>query len=135
MLGGSLPPTQVLIIAILYGAGAHGIMTLNDFKAIKGDSEMGINSLPVLLGAERAALVASAIMAVPQVIVIGLLVSWQQYIESGIVILLLIAQVLMMKRLVRDPIKDAYWYSGFGVPLYVLGMMASAVALRIFAGA
>jgi chlorophyll synthase len=39
-----------------------------------------------------------------------------------------------MKRLLRDPIKDAYWYSGFGVPLYVLGMMASAVALRIFAG-
>jgi chlorophyll synthase len=35
---------------------------------------------------------------------------------------------------VADPIKDAYWYSGFGVPLYVLGMMASAVAVRIFAG-
>jgi len=135
MLGGSLPSTQVLILAVLYGAGAHGIMTLNDFKAIKGDSEMGINSLPVLLGAERAALVASIIMAVPQVIVIGLLASWQQYIETGIVTLLLIAQLLMMKRLVADPIKDAYWYSGFGVPLYVLGMMASAVAVRIFAGA
>jgi chlorophyll synthase len=94
---------------------------------------MGINSLPVLLGAERAALVASIIMAVPQVIVIGLLASWQQYIETGIVTLLLIAQLLMMKRLVADPIKDAYWYSGFGVPLYVLGMMASAVAVRIFA--
>jgi len=134
MLGGSLPPLQVLILAALYGAGAHGIMTLNDFKAIKGDREMGINSLPVLLGAERAALVACAIMAVPQVIVIGLLAAWGQYTEAGIVTLLLIGQLLMMKRLLRDPIKDAYWYSGFGVPLYVLGMMASAVALRIFAG-
>ena len=110
-------------------------MTLNDFKAIKGDTEMGINSLPVLLGAERAALLASAIMAAPQMIVIGLLASWEQYFEAGIVTLLLITQLLMMKRLVRDPIKDAYWYSGFGVPLYVLGMMASAVAARIFAGA
>jgi chlorophyll synthase len=109
-------------------------MTLNDFKAIKGDREMGINSLPVLLGPERAALVASAIMAVPQVIVIGLLAGWGQYLEAGIVTLLLIGQLLMMRRLLRDPIKDAYWYSGFGVPLYVLGMMASAVALRMFAG-
>jgi len=134
MLGGALPSPQVLALAVLYGAGAHGIMTLNDFKAIKGDSEMGIKSLPVLLGPDRAALVACAIMAVPQLIVIGILTAWGQYLEAGIVAVLLVAQLLMMKRLLRDPIKDAYWYSGFGVPLYVLGMMASAVAVRIFAG-
>jgi chlorophyll synthase len=134
MLGGALPPPQVLVLALLYGAGAHGIMTLNDFKAIRGDREMGIHSLPVLLGPERAALVACIIMIVPQVIVIGLLAAWGQVFEAGVVIVLLAAQLLMMKRLLRDPIKDAYWYSGFGVPLYVLGMMASAVAVRMFAG-
>jgi chlorophyll synthase len=37
--------------------------------------------------------------------------------------------MLMMRRLLRDPVGQAYWYSGFGVPLYVLGMMASAVAV------
>ena len=73
MLGGTLPPAQVLLVAILYGVGAHGIMTLNDFKAIKGDREMGISSLPVLLGSDRAAQVACAVMAAPQVIVIALL--------------------------------------------------------------
>ena len=132
MLGGALPPVQVLIVALLYGAGAHGIMTLNDFKAIKGDREMGINSLPVLLGPDRAARVASAIMAIPQVIVIGLLLAWGRPVEALIVTLLLGGQLHMMRRLLRDPIKEAYWYSGFGIPLYVLGMMASAFALRIF---
>ena len=134
MLGGTLPPTQVLVLAGLYSIGAHGIMTLNDFKAIKGDREMGINSLPVLLGPQRAAQVACALMAAPQVIVIGLLMSWGQHFQAGIVVLLLIGQLLMMRRFLRDPIKDAIWYSGFGVPLFVFGMMASAFAVRIFAG-
>jgi chlorophyll synthase len=104
-------------------------MTLNDFKAIKGDREMGIDSLPVMLGPERAAMAACAIMALPQVAVILLLLSWSRPIEASIVIALLGGQILMMQRLLRDPIGQAYWYSGFGVPLYVLGMMASAVAV------
>jgi len=129
MLGGALPSSQILVLALLYGAGAHGIMTLNDFKAIKGDREMGINSLPVMLGPDRAAMVACAIMVVPQVIVIMLLLGWGRPIEACIVVALLGGQILMMQRLLRDPVKEAYWYSGFGVPLYVLGMMASAVAV------
>ena len=134
MLGGALPPVQVLGLAALYSIGAHGIMTLNDFKAIKGDREMGINSLPVLLGPDRAAQVACAIMAAPQFAVVALLLSWGQVMHAGIVALLLGGQLLMMRRFLRDPIKDAIWYSGFGVPLFVLGMMASAFAVRIFAG-
>ena len=130
MLGGSLPPYRVLVLAALYSIGAHGIMTLNDFKAIKGDREMGINSLPVLLGADRAAQVACAIMVVPQLIVIALLLSWHQFIPAGIVVLLLTGQALMMRRFLRGPIADAIWYSGFGVPLFVFGMMAGAFAVR-----
>jgi chlorophyll/bacteriochlorophyll a synthase len=129
MLGGALPSPQILALALLYGAGAHGIMTLNDFKAIKGDSEMGIRSLPVMLGPDRAAMAACAIMALPQIVVILLLLSWGAPIAASIVIALLGGQILMMQRLLRDPVGQAYWYSGFGVPLYVLGMMASAVAV------
>jgi chlorophyll synthase len=39
-----------LLLALLYSVGAHGIMTLNDFKSIEGDKQMGIGSLPVQLG-------------------------------------------------------------------------------------
>lgn len=132
MLGGSLPPVQILLLAGLYSIGAHGIMTLNDFKAIKGDREMGINSLPVLLGTDRAAQTACVIMAVPQVMVIGLLASWGQLIHAAVVAGLLLAQMLMMRRLLRAPVSEAIWYSGFGVPLFVLGMMVSAFAVRVF---
>jgi chlorophyll synthase len=34
----------------------------------------------------------------------------------------------------REPIAKALWYSGFGVPLFVGGMMVSAFALRGLGG-
>ena len=134
LLGGNLPALEILLLAGLYSVGAHGIMTLNDFKAIRGDREMGINSLPVLLGPDRAAQAACAIMTAPQLVVITLLAWWGQPVHAAIVAGLLLGQLAMMRRLLRDPIKDAIWYSGFGVPLFVLGMMVSAFAVRIFSG-
>jgi chlorophyll synthase len=130
MLGGALPPAPVLVLALLYSLGAHGIMTLNDFKSTEGDRRMGIDSLPVLLGPVGAARLASSVMALPQLVVIGLLLAWARPIEAAIVGLLLLAQLAMMRRFIKAPTAQALWYSGFGVPLYVLGMMASGVAVR-----
>ena len=49
------PSWAIVVIATLYSIGAHGIMALNDFKALEGDRQTGVNSLPVTLGPERAA--------------------------------------------------------------------------------
>ena len=57
-VGGDLPASNILLIALLYSLGAHGIMTLNDFKAIEGDIAIGIRTLPVQLGATKAARLA-----------------------------------------------------------------------------
>ena len=43
----TFPNFNIVVIASLYAVGAHGIMTLNDFKALEGDKQTGINSLPV----------------------------------------------------------------------------------------
>ena len=126
----ALPSNHNLLLALLYSIGAHGIMTLNDFKAISGDRQMGIRSLPVQLGASRAAWLACVVMAVPQLIVISLLVSWGQQVAVAIVALLLAAQIALMARFLGDPVRRATWYSALGVSLYVLGMLASAFAVR-----
>jgi len=65
MLGGGLPDWRIVALAALYSAGAHGIMTLNDFKSIEGDREMGIGSLPVRLGVDGAARTAIAAAIMP----------------------------------------------------------------------
>jgi len=132
MLGGALPPAPSLALAFLYSAGAHGIMTLNDFKSVRGDRQMGIHSLPVLLGPRRAAECACLLMGLPQAAVVALLLVWGRPIHACIVIVLLAAQVVLMLRFLRAPAASAVWYSGFGVPLYVLGMMASAFAVQVF---
>lgn len=131
MLGGLLPPAPVLLLALLYSLGAHGIMTLNDFKSRQGDLRMGIDSLPALLGPWGAAVVASQIMATAQVVVILLLLHWGSPLQAALVAALLLAQLPLMARLIREPTpRRALEMSGFGVPLYVLGMMVSAVAVR-----
>ena len=130
MAGGALPEARSLLLALLYSIGAHGIMTLNDFKAIEGDSRMGIRSLPVQLGPDRAARVACWVMAVPQLIVVILLTQWGAPVAAVSVAALIAAQAVLMRRLIAAPIQQALFYSGFGVPLYVSGMMVSAFALR-----
>ena len=129
MLDGNLPPDEVLIIALLYSVGAHGIMTLNDFKSIEGDLAVGLRSLPAMLGADRAARLAGAVMALPQVVVIALLVSWQAHWQAATIVALLLGQLLAMRRLLTDPRAFAPWYNGTGVTAYVSGMMITATAL------
>ncbi|KPF69489.1 bacteriochlorophyll/chlorophyll a synthase [beta proteobacterium AAP99] len=128
--GGVLPDSRSLVLALLYSAGAHGIMTLNDFKSVAGDRIMGVGSLPVRLGVDRAAQVASVTMAVPQLAVIGLLLFWGAPWHAVAVGVLLGVQVLMMRRFIAAPVARALWYSALGVPLFVSGMMVSAFALR-----
>jgi chlorophyll synthase len=130
VITGALPDWHAMAMAALYSFGAHGIMTLNDFKSIAGDTHMGIGSLPVRLGARRAALVACWMMVMPQCVVIALLASWGQGGYAAAVGLLLATQLLLMRRLLRSPRELAPWYNGTGITLYVLGMLLSAFALR-----
>jgi chlorophyll synthase len=135
LAAGAWPDARILAIALLYSAGAHGIMTLNDFKSIDGDREMGIGSLPVRLGAEAAARVACVMMALPQGVVVALLAAWGAPWHALAVAGALVAQLLLMRRLLGDPRALAPWYNGTGVTLYVSGMLVSAFALARLAGA
>ena len=130
MAGGAMPELRSLALALLYSVAAHGIMTLNDFKSITGDRQLGIGSLPVRLGVQRAARAACLVMAVPQAIVVACLLAWGSPWHAVAIAALLAAQLVMMRRFLAAPIERALWYSGFGVPLYVSGMLVSAFALR-----
>ena len=124
------PSFPVVMVAILYGLGAHGIMTLNDFKALEGDRVMGIKSLPVLVGPEVAAKIACLMMALPQTIVISMLFVWDRPVFAAVVFASLLAQFWAMRVMMRDPKAKAPWYNATGVTLYVSGMMVTAFASR-----
>ena len=134
MAGGSMPGWRSLALAALYSAGTHGIMTLNDFKAVEGDRQMGVRSLPVQLGVQNAARVACWTMLLPQLFVVLLLVLWGTPIHALAILGLMLLQLLLMDYFLDSPTERALLYSGFGVPLFVAGMMVSAFALRALAG-
>jgi chlorophyll synthase len=129
VMAAALPSTPVLIVLGLYSFGAHGIMTLNDFKAVEGDRATGLRSLPVVLGVDRAARVACLVMALPQVLVVVLLGLWGHAIVAAVVAVLLLGQLGLMRRLLGDPLARTPWYNATGTTLYVLGMLASSLGL------
>ena len=132
---GTWPDARIITLALLYSIGAHGIMTLNDFKAIDGDRQLGVLSLPVQLGPERAARLAGIVIVLPQVIAfLLLLAAWNRPLHAVSLLVLIVIQLLLLPTFQRDPVKKALWYSGVGVPFSVLGMMICAHALRSLAG-
>ncbi|MFN0022670.1 MAG: chlorophyll synthase ChlG [Parvularculaceae bacterium] len=132
---GAAPGWPIIALALLYSIGAHGIMTLNDFKSIEGDLRMGVRSLPAQLGPDRAARVACIVMAVPQAVVILGLVAAGKSVHAVIVGVALFVQIVLMRRFLDNPRANAPWYNATGTLLYVLGMLAAAFAVRSMAGA
>jgi chlorophyll synthase len=134
MLGDTMPAPESLALALIFSLGAHGIMTLNDFKAVEGDAQMGIRSLPVQLGVHAAARTACAFMLLSQLAVSILLWQWGFANASAWVLALCVAQLPLMKLFVANPIRHAITLSAWGVPMFVSGMMVSAWALRALQG-
>lgn len=130
MLGGAVPSWKIFALATLYSLGTHGIMTLNDFKAVEGDRQMGIRSLPAALGVDRAAWVACLVMLIPQFVVITLLAAWGKPFHAAAIGGLIVAQTLIMGGFLAAPRQRALFLSAVGVPFFVWGMMVSAFAVR-----
>ncbi len=130
MLGGEMPSHNAIVLALLYSFGAHGIMTLNDFKAVEGDAQMGVRSLPVQLGVTKAAFTACGFMLFAQWAVAILLLEWGSPNSALAVLLLSVCQLPLMLRFIQNPVEKALSVSAFGVPLFVSGMMVSAWSLR-----
>ena len=129
IMTGALPNPHILLIALLYSLGAHGIMTLNDFKSIEGDRAVGIASLPAMLGPERAGLVACIVMVLPQLAVITAMFAWRHPATAVAVFTLTIVQMYLMFWLLDQPRGRAPMYNATGTTLYVIGMLVCAFAL------
>ena len=91
---------------------------------------MGILSLPVQLGVDKAVRLACWVMTAPQLLVIWLLLDWSHPYYAGAVASLLIGQFILMQWLLKNPREQAPFYNATGTTLYVLGMLVSAFALH-----
>jgi chlorophyll synthase len=124
-----LPGHGILMLALLYSFGAHGIMTLNDFKSVEGDRAVGIRSLPAMLGEAAAAKLACVVMILPQLAVILLMLLGRHPVAGLAVTGLVSVQMFLMVDLLEQPRERAIWYNATGTTLYVIGMLVCAFAL------
>ncbi|EAT59699.1 chlorophyll synthase ChlG [Chlorobium ferrooxidans] len=125
-----VPSTETIALAIIFSIGAHGIMTLNDFKSVVGDRIRKVASIPVQLGEKKAAVLAAILMDLAQLAAIAILVYKGSMTTTVIALVLLVAQLPMQKILIAKPLEKAVWYNAFGTLLYVLSMMVCAVGIR-----
>ena len=130
IMAGAFPDWRIVLFATLYSLGAHGIMTLNDFKSVEGDIKTGVRSIPVQLGVTGAARLACFVMALPQVIVIACLIAWDRPFYADAIGVSLAIQFFLMNRFLKNPRGEAIFYNATGTTLYVLGMLVAAFALR-----
>jgi chlorophyll synthase len=123
-----------ILIALLYSLGAHGIMSINDYKSIDGDKEGGVSTIPVLYGPKVASWLIVITMNVAQIVVIGAFLYWNLWWAALIITLILMAQMPIQRTFLRDPMANYLKFSAIGVSFYVWGMMAAAVGLRSVGG-
>ncbi|NJN65210.1 MAG: chlorophyll synthase ChlG [Chloroflexaceae bacterium] len=118
-------------LAFLYSVSAHGIMTVNDFKSIVGDTQMGIKSIPVMYGEKVAAWLVVLKMSLAQALVVVLLFWWGNPVAAVVVLLLLLAQIVPFRRFLRHPSPNAVFFNLTAIQLSIWGMLVSALGLAL----
>jgi len=118
------------VLASLFSLGAHGLMTLNDFKSLEGDRALGLRSIPVMLGERKAMLQAVTFINFFQAAAMAFVLFNGAWIAAAVMNILLIVQLPMQRKLGRDPKRNAPWYCASGIPPFCWSMLTAALALR-----
>ena len=121
-----------VLMAALFSLGAHGIMTINDFKSMAGDRLSGINSIPVLHGETAASWAAFLTIDIAQAIVVVYFLASGNWVFAAIIAGLLLLQIPTQWKFfsIADPRKRAVFYNASGIAMFVWGMMAAAIGVR-----
>jgi len=119
-----------LIVAGLYTLSSTGTMTINDFKSIEGDRQVGINTLPAVFGERKAAIIASALINLGQLLAAVYMLSLGLPAYALAVGGLVLPQFLLQFGLVRSPRTMDVRYNAVAQNFLVAGMLICAFAIR-----
>ena len=121
-------PTALLTLA--YSLAGLGIAVVNDFKSVEGDRALGLQSLPVAFGIERASWISVAMIDGFQLAMVAVLIAIGQRFAAVLLVLLIIPQITFQDIwLLRDPVAFDVKYQASAQPFLVLGMLVTALAV------
>lgn len=119
-----------LIVAAAYTVASTGTMTINDFKSVDGDRQVGIRTLPAVFGETNAALIAAVLINLGQILAALWLVLSGQTAYGAVVAGLIVPQFLLQFSLVRSPRTMDVRYNAIAQNFLVAGMLVCAFAIR-----
>ena len=120
----------VIVLTLIYSMAGLGIAVVNDFKAVEGDRQLGLKSLPVMFGIQTAAWICVLMIDVFQGGMAAYLMSIHKNLYAVLVILLIIPQIVFQDMyFLRDPLENDVKYQASAQPFLVLGMLVTAIAL------
>jgi chlorophyll synthase len=128
-LFGQLTWTTALL-TLAYSLAGLGIAVVNDFKSVEGDRTLGLQSLPVVFGIERASWISAAMIDLFQLAMVAVLIAIGQHLAAVILVLLIVPQITFQDIwLLRDPVAFDVKYQASAQPFLVLGMLVTALAI------
>jgi len=128
-LFGQLTWTTALL-TLAYSLSGLGIAVVNDFKSVEGDRALGLQSLPVAFGIEKASWISAAMIDVFQLAMVVVLVAIGQHFAAVLLVLLIVPQITFQDIwLLRDPVAFDVKYQASAQPFLVLGMLVTALAI------
>ncbi len=121
---------KIIVITLVYSMAGLGIAVVNDFKSVDGDAQLGLKSLPVMFGIDKAAWICVAMIDVFQLGIAAYLMSIHQNLYAVLLILLVIPQITFQDMyFLRDPLNNDVKYQASAQPFLVLGMLVAALAI------
>jgi chlorophyll synthase len=128
-LFGQLTWTTALL-TLAYSLAGLGIAVVNDFKSVEGDRMLGLQSLPVVFGVEKASWISAAMIDLFQLAMVAVLIAIGQHFAAVLLVLLIVPQITFQDIwLLRDPVLYDVKYQASAQPFLVLGMLVTALAV------
>lgn len=120
----------IVILTLFYSLSGLGIAIVNDFKSVEGDRQLGLKSLPVMFGVDKAAWICVLMIDVFQIAIALYLMTIHQNLYATILLLFVIPQITFQDMyFLRNPLENDVKYQASAQPFLVLGMLVAALAL------
>ena len=117
------------LLTLAYSLAGLGIAVVNDFKSVEGDRALGLQSLPVVFGIQRASWISAGMIDVFQLLMVAVLIAIGQHFAAVLLVLLVVPQITFQDIwLLRDPVEYDVKYQAIAQPFLVLGMLVTALA-------
>jgi chlorophyll synthase len=120
---------QEVVLTVLYSIAGLGIAIVNDFKSIEGDRALGMNSLPVAFGIEKAKWICVGTIDLTQLGVAAYLYAIGETTFALVLFGLILPQMFAQLTFIQDPVANDVKYQGAAQPFLVFGILTTALAV------